>query len=687
ESGSGIDHTVTIESSGQFRLVFEAAYNYGLSKWYDLVNDPTASVDIAQNPTDYLPAHEQGALFNQCIQQGDVIGHVISAKLYNPGSPRSLHIIENTPARVIIEVVYHPMLGTTVNTNVEFTDTYAIYADGKIYLNHKIISLTDQVLGEWRNSIIGLGDPSYGVNSEIMTAVADNNGSPRTLTDLSKNWTPNQWAGFKVSLGYNHWAITGNTNNTLQVGAHIAGGGADYLVEGNYNINSRSDKLGWIRATNTQNPYTWSSAVAKYLFEYWDTSTPVPNTEWTKASILLVPKTNNPYQGKQSAHEWKGFKRWFYTYSPLNLTSGQEITQQYMMQLGTRGSTIQPDIISKTVADPYANDYLNPDILVMATGTFTGFDTEEGAYVITSSNNHAQFQINGNIFKRIKPVFKITGYNSTKTPQITVNGQPMAMGVDFAAGLASPGTLIVQLQSDISTTATISIAEGFEELPLPETDIQAPTTPTGLTAVATSPTQINIAWVASTDNNGVAGYLLHRDGTLVSSQTGTSYQDSGLTEGATYSYAVAAYDMTGNVTPQSTVATAKTQDTAPPVIVGRKSNAILDYNTNSSGGLLSWIKDRFSFKISGSNPGDSSIHWDTYYDIYGPGSIAELLLMKNWALTNGVKSEEMLLHAKVDYTSAIGMAWSQMDKFDNFEGANGVLRTADDVTYSDLTAT
>jgi hypothetical protein len=40
----------------------------------------------------------------------------------------------------------------------------------------------------------------------------------------------------------------------------------------------------------------------------------------------------------------------------------------------------------------------------------------------------------------------------------------------------------------------------------------------------------------------------------------------------------------------------------------------------------------------------------------------------------------------VDFTSAVSMAWSQMDKFDNFEGANGILRSADEVNYTDLTS-
>ncbi|HBI33910.1 MAG TPA: hypothetical protein DEA43_03635 [Candidatus Moranbacteria bacterium] len=113
---------------------------------------------------------------------------------------------------------------------------------------------------------------------------------------------------------------------------------------------------------------------------------------------------------------------------------------------------------------------------------------------------------------------------------------------------------------------------------------------------------------------------------------------------------------------------------------------VLDYNANSSDAVIAWIRDHFKFKISGRNPNDASIHWDNYFDIYGPGSIGDLINMKNWAADNGVSYEEMLLHAKINFTSSVNPAWSQMDKFDNFEGANGILRTADDVTYTDLTS-
>ncbi|MNJ70145.1 Exoglucanase B precursor [compost metagenome] len=56
-----------------------------------------------------------------------------------------------------------------------------------------------------------------------------------------------------------------------------------------------------------------------------------------------------------------------------------------------------------------------------------------------------------------------------------------------------------------------------------------------------------ITWTASTDNVGVAGYDVYRNGSLIKSNvTSTSYTDSGLTASTTYSYTVLAKDVVGN---------------------------------------------------------------------------------------------------------------------------------------------
>jgi chitodextrinase len=87
------------------------------------------------------------------------------------------------------------------------------------------------------------------------------------------------------------------------------------------------------------------------------------------------------------------------------------------------------------------------------------------------------------------------------------------------------------------------------------TDTTAPSAPTSLTATAASSTQVNLSWTASTDNVGVTGYQITRNGgaTPVATVTATSYSDTGLTANTKYDYSVVAVDAAGN---KSTPATA-----------------------------------------------------------------------------------------------------------------------------------
>ena len=78
-------------------------------------------------------------------------------------------------------------------------------------------------------------------------------------------------------------------------------------------------------------------------------------------------------------------------------------------------------------------------------------------------------------------------------------------------------------------------------------DTIAPTAPTGLAVTSASTTQISLIWTASTDNVAVTGYRIYRNGTQVGTPTATTYTDTGLTTGTTYSYQVVASDAAGNV--------------------------------------------------------------------------------------------------------------------------------------------
>ncbi|MEK6941828.1 MAG: hypothetical protein AABW85_03155, partial [archaeon] len=90
-------------------------------------------------------------------------------------------------------------------------------------------------------------------------------------------------------------------------------------------------------------------------------------------------------------------------------------------------------------------------------------------------------------------------------------------------------------------------------------DANAPITPTGLAATASSSSQINLSWIASTDNVAVTGYKVFRNGSQVGTATTISYQDTGLSASTSYTYTVSAYDAAGNNSAQSSSASATTQ--------------------------------------------------------------------------------------------------------------------------------
>lgn len=82
-----------------------------------------------------------------------------------------------------------------------------------------------------------------------------------------------------------------------------------------------------------------------------------------------------------------------------------------------------------------------------------------------------------------------------------------------------------------------------------------PTKPTNLVADSAGSGTISLSWSASTDDHGVRGYMVFRDGSNVGTAASTEYLDRGLAPGR-YAYRVAATDADGNVSERSAPAAA-----------------------------------------------------------------------------------------------------------------------------------
>lgn len=107
--------------------------------------------------------------------------------------------------------------------------------------------------------------------------------------------------------------------------------------------------------------------------------------------------------------------------------------------------------------------------------------------------------------------------------------------------------------------------------PSPTPDTTPPAAPQNLSAAVQSSSQINLTWSASTDNVGVTGYDVYRNGAKLATTGSTNYSVTGLTASTTYSFYVVATDKANNVSPNSNTVSATTRnasnaDTIAPAV-------------------------------------------------------------------------------------------------------------------------
>jgi chitodextrinase len=134
--------------------------------------------------------------------------------------------------------------------------------------------------------------------------------------------------------------------------------------------------------------------------------------------------------------------------------------------------------------------------------------------------------------------------------------------------------------------------------PASGTDSQAPTAPTSLASSNITTTTDTVSWTAASDNVGVTGYQVSRDGVVVGTTAGTSFNDSGLTQSTAYSYTVKAYDAAGNYSAASSalsVTTSAAADTTAP----STPTSLASSNVTATGATLSWTGSTDNVAVTG----------------------------------------------------------------------------------------
>ncbi len=147
-------------------------------------------------------------------------------------------------------------------------------------------------------------------------------------------------------------------------------------------------------------------------------------------------------------------------------------------------------------------------------------------------------------------------------------------------------------------------------------DTTAPTAPT-LSASGTTSTTTNLSWSGATDNVGVTGYDVYRNGALLGTTTSTTYAVTGLTASTTYTFNVRAKDAAGNVSVNSNTVsvTTLTPDTTAPTAPTLAASGTTATTTN-----LSWSGATDNVAVTG-------------YDVYRNGTLLGSTTSTTYAVT------------------------------------------------------
>jgi uncharacterized delta-60 repeat protein len=262
-------------------------------------------------------------------------------------------------------------------------------------------------------------------------------------------------------------------------------------------------------------------------------------------------------------------------------SGGKQITGFFDAGAKANGVVLQPDgkfIVAGTASDsatrPVATDFAlarynsdgNLDTSFGIGGAtsvpFSDSAAEQANALVLARDG--KIVVAGTAFKTFAtpPDFALRRYNSDGSID-TSFGQGGSVTTDFSGGTDNAQAVAIQADGNIVVAGRafrnsfdLTLARYLNNV-APVIDAEPPTAPTNLSATFNAGTNaIDLSWTPATDNLGVTGYRIFRDGEAVSinTVTGTTFSDTG--QSGTHTYAVAAIDAAGNQSGLSNTVTA-----------------------------------------------------------------------------------------------------------------------------------
>ena len=329
-------------------------------------------------------------------------------------------------------------------------------------------------------------------------------------------------------------------------------------------VQQNSNKI--TRGTTNRVAFPFANTAGDLIVAYviWDNS----------GSVSLSDSKGNVYMSAVGPTKWSGDRTNAQIFYAKNIAGGANtVTVRFSTGITSWGVLCIHEYSGIDTASPL-------DAVAAATGSGSAmssgpvwttnatdllFGAGESTKVVTrvGTGYTSRSTISGNITED-RSVTAAGSYKATATHNGT--GWIMQMVAFKAAGSGATAQSLPPLSINSFTATHVSIPAVIVS-----PDTHGPTVPADLTATSKSRSTIDLSWTESSDNIGVSGYKIFRNGAQVGTSVTNSYSDTGLPASTTYTYNVSAYDAEGNVSAISTSAFATTQ--------AQSSTSISTYST------------------------------------------------------------------------------------------------------------
>ncbi len=502
-------------------------------------------------------------------------------------------------------------------------DNTAAQLSYRVYRNGTLIGTTPAGTTTWQDSAL---QPSTTYTYAVSAVDPSGNASAQSgsvQATTTSGQTDNQPPTVTVTSPSNNQTVSGTWTITANAADNVGVAGVQFLLDGS-NLGPESLAAPYSTSWNTASTADGGhvlTAVARDAVGNRTTSAPVTasvSNGLRKPYTTTFPLTENPIS---EGGRWINGQAVGLDWADIQTVPG--------LAFGTEKGTINFDDSTALLAGSWG-----PDQTVEATVHSVNQPSDQGIYEEVelrlrsslSAHRATGYEINFRCNKTVNGYMQVVRWNGPfgnftyldgrggsqygvqngdvvkasmigNVITVYLNGVQIAQTIDNTFTSGNPGMgFYVQGTSGTNVNRDYGFSS-FTASDGSSVDTAPPSVPSGLTATAVSSSKINLSWNASTDDVGVIGYQIFRNNAQIATSSTTSFSDTGLVANTPYSYAVAAYDVAGNVSSPSSPATATTlqTDTTPP----SAPTILQSSNVTSTSLSISWSASTDNVAVAG----------------------------------------------------------------------------------------